>query len=165
MVYLLAKMAAQSNLPKDILSMKNLFETVYSEDVFNLKPNLPEVGVTCEYYLTDYSTRKSFFYWHDEFKELEKINSFTFTDQDKIRLKFLNLPCDIRQEIHQRIFGSHWQYRGTKKSLYVAGLACFKPDAIIINSIYSQATYLKDKSDNNQRRQKDFIENIRRGTF
>ena len=145
--------------------MTNLFETVYSEDVFNLKPNLPEVGVTCEYYLTDYSTRKSFFYWHDEFKELEKINSFTFTDQDKIRLKFLNLPCDIRQEIHQRIFGSHWQYRGTKKSLYVAGLACFKPAAIIINSIYSQAKYLKDKSDNNHRRQKRFIENIRRGTF
>ena len=96
---------------------------------------------------------------------MEKFNSFTFTEQDQTRLKFLNLPCDIRQEIHQRIFGSHWQYMGTKKSLYVAGLACFKPDAIIINSIYSQATYLKDKSDNNQRRQKDFIENIRRGTF
>ena len=85
MVLLLAKMAAQSNLPKVILSMTNLFETVYSEDVFNLKPNLPEVGVTCEYYLTDYSTRKSFFYWHDEFKELEKINSFTFTEQDQTR--------------------------------------------------------------------------------
>ena len=41
----------------------------------------------------------------------------------------------------------------------------FKPDAIIINSIYSQAKYLKDKSDNNHRRQKRFIENIRRGTF
>ena len=116
--------------------MTNLFETVYSEDVFNLKPNLPEVGVTCEYYLTDYSTRKSFFYWHDEFKELEKINSHIFTDQDQTRLKFLNLPCDIRQAIHQRIFGTHWQYRGTKKSLYIAGISCFKPNSIILNSVY-----------------------------
>ena len=94
--------------------MTNLFETVYSEDVFNLKPNLPEVGVTCEYYFTDYSTRKSFFYWHDEFKELEKINSHIFTDQDQTRLKFLNLPCDIRQEIHQRILvriGNIWELK------------------------------------------------------
>ena len=59
-------MADQSNLPKVTLSMQNLFETIYSEDVFNLKPNLPEVGVTCEYYLTDYSTRKSSFYWLDK---------------------------------------------------------------------------------------------------
>ena len=78
--------------------MTNLFETVYSEDVFNLKPNLPEVGVTCEYYLTDYSTRKSFFYWHDEFKELEKINSHIFTDQDQTRLKFLICPAILGKQ-------------------------------------------------------------------
>ena len=41
----------------------------------------------------------------------------------------------------------------------------FKPDSIILNSVYSQAKYLKDKSDNNHRRQKKFIENINRGTL
>ena len=131
--------------------MTNLFETVYSEDVFNLKPNLPEVGVTCEYYLTDYSTRKSFFYWHDEFKELEKLILF-FTDQDQTRLKFLNLPCDI-SEIHQRIFGSIGSIEELKKFI-CCRFSCFKPDSIILNSVYSQAKYLKDKSDNNHRRQK-----------
>ena len=75
------------------------------------------------------------------------------------------MSCDIWQVIHQRIFRTHWQYRGTRKSLYIAGISCFKSNSIILNSVYSQAKYLKDKSDNNHRRQKKFIENINRGTF
>ena len=144
--------------------MAKVFETVYSEDVFNLKPKLPAVGVTAEYYLTDYSTRKSFFYWLSEFEELVKID-VSFTDQDKLRYWFLKLPCEVRQEISKRIFGTHWEYWGTKKSLYIAGLACFKPEAVILNSVYSQAEYLKDKSENNYKRQKRFLENIRKENF
>ena len=40
--------------------MTNLFESVHSEDVFNLKPNLSEVGFRFEYYLTYYSSKLSF---------------------------------------------------------------------------------------------------------
>ena len=124
--------------------MKNLFETRYAKEIFELKPNLPKSGITCEHYITDNRTKKSFYYWIGEFEELQDAGH-VFSTSDKYIIRFLNLPSEVRQCIHKRIFGDGWEYYGTKKSLYFASVACFKPQSIILSSVYSQAAFNADR--------------------
>ena len=144
--------------------MKNLFETRYAKEIFELKPNLPKSGITCEHYITDRNTKKSFYYWIGEFEELEGAGH-VFNTADKYRIRFLNLPSEVRQCIHKRIFGDGWEYFGTKKSLYLAAMASFCPKAIIVSSVYSQAAYNAESEQNYKYKEQNILNNIRKGYF
>ena len=144
--------------------MNNLFETRYAKEIFEMKPCLPKAGVTCEYYLKDYATKKSFYYWEGEYKELESAGH-VFSNADKGRIKFLKLPYEVRQCIHKRIFGVGWEYVGTKKSLFLAYAACYKPQHILLSSVYSQAEYDKESEQNYKYKEQNFLNNIRKGYF
>ena len=144
--------------------MKNLFETRYAKEIFELKPNLPRSGITCEHYITDSNRRKSFYYWEGEFNELAEAGH-VFSHADNYRRRFINLPSEVRQCIHKRIFGVGWEYYGTKKSLYLAAMASFCPKAIIVSSVYSQAAYDKESEDNYKYKEQNFLNNIRKGYF
>ena len=144
--------------------MANVFETRFAKEVFEMKPNLPKAGITCEHYITDYSSRKSFYNWFDEFKELHQAGQ-EFINADKQRIKFLKLPPEVRQAIHTRIFGSGWSLHATKKSLYLASMACFQPDELIVSSVYSQAMYNAESAEKYKSKHINFMNTIRRGSF
>ena len=156
-------MAAQVTLPRDILSMTNLFENRLPKEVLEMKPILPKAGVTCEHYIKDYPA-KSFYWWAGEFRELEKCD-YKLSTLDKQRIKFLNLPEEVRQAIHERIFGTSFKYIGTKSSIYLASLACFKGDSMHLSSVYSQAAYNYESEENYKHRHKAFMNNIAKGYF
>ena len=144
--------------------MNNLFETRYAKEIFEMKPNLPKAGITCEHYITDSNRKKSFYYWEGEYKELDNAGHI-FSTADKYIIRFLNLPSEVRQCIHKRIFGDGWEYYGTKKSLYFASVACFKPQSIILSSVYSQAAYNAESEQNYKYKEQNFLNNIRKGYF
>ena len=107
-------MAAQVNLPRDILSMTILFENRLPKEVLEMKPNLPPAGVTCEHYVTDRVYKKTFYKWEEEFQELEK-TGHVFSEKDLLKQRFINLPSDVRQEISCRIFGTPLDITELKK--------------------------------------------------
>ena len=144
--------------------MKKLFETRYAKEVFEMKPNLPKAGITCEHYITDYNTKKSFYYWLGEFNELKEAGH-VFNGSDNLRIQFLNLPAEVRQCIHERIFGVGWKYVGTKKSIYLAAVATFKPKSILISSVYSTAAYNAESDSTYKFKEQNFLNNIRKGYF
>ena len=86
--------------------MKNLFETRYAKEIFELKPNLPKSGITCEHYITDNRTKKSFYYWIGEFEELQDAGH-VFSTSDKyisnsfeIAFKILDLRIRSNSVMH-----------------------------------------------------------------
>ena len=145
--------------------MQKLLSTNFSEEVLSLKPKLPEV--TCEYYLTDQSSRQPFYSWiihyEDVFsrpEEYEWVN-----DTDKLRYDFLLLPLVVRQAGNLRIFGNSWKYYATRKSLYVAGLAFFKPESTMLSVIYKEAKLRKNREDSKKLRANQFLYQIAKGNF
>ena len=144
--------------------MNKLFETRYGKEIFEMNPNLPKAAVTCEHYITDYNTKKSFYYWLGEFNELKEAGH-VFNGADELRIQFLNLPAEVRQCIHERIFGVGWTYQGTKKSLYLAAVASFKPKSILLSSVYSTAVYNNESETTYKFKEQTFLNNIRKGYF
>ena len=108
--------------------MQKLLSTNFSEEVLNLKPKLPEV--TCEFYITDSREKMSFFEWirfyENSFAEPEE-NEW-LTDNDKLRYSYLLLPNEVRRAGHVRLFGNHWYYYATRKSLYL--VVCFSNQSL-----------------------------------
>tara|TARA_R100000231_G_C5260782_1_gene145622 strand:- start:117 stop:551 length:435 start_codon:yes stop_codon:yes gene_type:complete len=143
--------------------MAILFETRFPKEVLEMKPILPKAGVTCEHYIKDFPA-KSFFYWAGEFRELEKCGH-KFSASDIQKIKFLKLPTEVRQAIHERIFGTSYKYVGTKKSIFLASVACFKGNSMLLNSVYSQAAYNHESEENYKHRYKTFMNTIREGSF
>ena len=125
--------------------MQKLLSTNFSEEVLNLKPKLPEV--TCEFYITDSREKMSFFEWirfyENSFAEPEE-NEW-LSDNDRLRYQYLLLPNEVRQAGHLRLFGNHWKHYATRKSLYLAGLAFFKPESGILTVVYKEAKLIKHK--------------------
>ena len=157
-------MAAPVNLPRDILPMTILFENRLPKEVLEMKPNLPPAGITCEHYITDRVFKKTFYNWEKEFQELEKIGN-VFSVNDLLRKRFIDLPSEVRQEISCRIFGTPFRYYGTKKSIYLAATACFKPSSYHLKSVYSQAAYNHESEENYKHRHTTFLKTIRQGNF
>ena len=157
-------MAAQVTLPRDILSMTILFENRLPKEVLEMKPILPKAGVTCEHYVTDRVYKKTFYNWEKEFQELEK-TGHVFSEKDLLKARFINLPSDVRQEISCRIFGTPFRYYGTKKSIYLAAIACFKPNSFHLSCVYSQAAYNHESDEKYLSRHRTFLNTIREGKF
>ena len=144
--------------------MTILFENRFPKEVLEMKPNLPPAGITCEHYVTDRVFKKTFYNWEKEFQELEKIGN-VFSVNDLLRKRFIDLPSEVRQEISCRIFGTPFRYYGTKKSIYLAATACFKPSSYHLKSVYSQAAYNHESEENYKHRHKTFMNTIREGSF
>ena len=144
--------------------MAKLIETRFSPDVFNLKPCLPPQGIFADHYITDEHYRKSLYDWEREFNELEKCNS-KFTEPDQLRIRFLRLPSEVREAIHERIFDCRWKWFGTKRSIFLAGIACFKPKSKLLSSVYSIAVLNAESNEKYQLREKRFLDTIKKGAF
>ena len=140
--------------------MVKLFETRFPADVFNLKPCLPPEGIFADHYITDEEYRKPFYSWIREFEELEKCNT-KFSEYDQLRIKFLNLPSEVREAVSQRMFDFRWKLYGTKKSIFLAGIACFKPKSKLLSSVYSIAVLNAESNEKYQLKEKKFLDNIR----
>ena len=54
---------------------------------------------------------------------------------------------------------------GTKKSIYLAAVACFKPNSFHLSSVYSQAAYNKESEEKYLSRHRTFLNTIREGNF
>jgi len=145
--------------------MQKLLSTNFSEEVLNLKPKLPEV--TCEFYITDSREKMSFFEWirfyENSFAEPEE-NEW-LTDNDKLRYSYLLLPNEVRQAGHLRLFGNHWKHYATRKSLYLAGLAFFKPESGILTVVYKEAKLVKKREEKQTLRANQFLYQIDKGNF
>ena len=145
--------------------MQKLLSTNFSEEVLNLKPKLPEV--TCEFYIIDSREKMSFFEWirfyENSFAEPEE-NEW-LTDNDKLRYSYLLLPNEVRQAGHLRLFGNHWKHYATRKSLYLAGLAFFKPESGILTVVYKEAKLIKQREDRQKVRANQFLYQIAKGNF
>ena len=74
-------------------------------------------------------------------------NLLLYSEKDLLKARFIYLPSDVRQEISCRIFGTPFRYYGTKKSIYLAAIACFKPNSFHLKSVYSQAAYNKESEE------------------
>ena len=145
--------------------MQKLLSTNFSEEVLNLKPKLPDV--TCEFYITDSREKMSFFEWirfyENSFAEPEE-NEW-LSDNDKLRYQYLLLPNEVRQAGHLRLFGNHWKHYATRKSLYLAGLAFFKPESGILTVVYKEAKLIKQREDRQKVRANQFLYQIAKGNF
>ena len=145
--------------------MQKLLSTNFSEEVLNLKPKLPEV--TCEFYITDSREKMSFFEWirfyENSFAEPEE-NEW-LSDNDRLRYQYLLLPNEVRQAGHLRLFGNHWKHYATRKSLYLAGLAFFKPESGILTVVYKEAKLIKQREDRQKVRANQFLYQIAKGNF
>ena len=145
--------------------MQKLLSTNFSEEVLNLKPKLPEV--TCEFYITDSREKMSFFEWirfyENSFAEPEE-NEW-LTDNDKLRYSYLLLPNEVRQAGHLRLFGNHWKHYATRKSLYLAGLAFFKPESGLLTVVYKEAKLIKKREEKQAIRANQFLYQIAKGNF
>ena len=145
--------------------MQKLLSTNFSEEVLNLKPKLPEV--TCEFYITDSREKMSFFEWirfyENSFAEPEE-NEW-LSDNDRLRYQYLLLPNEVRQAGHLRLFGNHWKHYATRKSLYLAGLAFFKPESGLLTVIYKEAKLIKNREDQKRIRANQFLYQIAKGNF
>tara|TARA_A100001388_G_scaffold267205_1_gene241107 strand:- start:22 stop:462 length:441 start_codon:yes stop_codon:yes gene_type:complete len=145
--------------------MQKLLSTNFSEEVLNLKPKLPEV--TCEFYITDSREKMSFFEWirfyENSFAEPEE-NEW-LSDNDRLRYSYLLLPNEVRQAGHLRLFGNHWKHYATRKSLYLAGLAFFKPESGILTVVYKEAKLIKQREDRQKVRANQFLYQIAKGNF
>ena len=145
--------------------MQKLLSTNFSEEVLNLKPKLPEV--TCEFYITDSREKMSFFEWirfyENSFAEPEE-NEW-LSDNDRLRYSYLLLPSEVRQAGHLRLFGNHWKHYATRKSLYLAGLAFFKPESGILTVVYKEAKLIKQREDRQKVRANQFLYQIAKGNF
>ena len=140
--------------------MQKLLSTNFSEEVLNLKPKLPEV--TCEFYITDSREKMSFFEWirfyENSFAEPEE-NEW-LTDNDKLRYSYLLLPNEVRQAGHLRLFGNHWKHYATRKSLYLAGLAFFKPESGLLTVVYKEAKLIKKREEKQAIRANQFLSTV-----
>ena len=145
--------------------MQKLLSTNFSEELLNLKPKLPEV--TCEFYITDSREKMSFFEWirfyENSFAEPEE-NEW-LSDNDRLRYSYLLLPNEVRQAGHLRLFGNHWKHYATRKSLYLAGLAFFKPESGILTVVYKEAKLIKQREDRQKVRANQFLYQIAKGNF
>ena len=145
--------------------MQKLLSTNFSEEVLNLKPKLPEV--TCEFYITDSREKMSFFEWirfyENSFAEPEE-NEW-LSDNDRLRYSYLLLPNEVRQAGHLRLFGNHWKHYATRKSLYLVGLAFFKPESGILTVVYKEAKLIKQREDRQKVRANQFLYQIAKGNF
>ena len=145
--------------------MQKLLSTNFSEEVLNLKPKLPEV--TCEFYITDSREKMSFFEWirfyENSFAEPEE-NEW-LNETDKLRYDFLHLPAQVRQAGHKRLFGNSWKYYATRQSLYLAGLAFFKPEAGLLTVVYKEAKLVKRREEKQTLRANQFLYQIAKGNF
>ena len=145
--------------------MQKLLSTNFSEEVLNLKPKLPEV--TCEFYITDSREKMSFFEWirfyENSFAEPEE-NEW-LSDNDRLRYSYLLLPNEVRQAGHLRLFGNHWKHYATRKSLYLAGLAFFKPESGILTVVYKEAKLIKKREEKQAIRVNQFLYQIAKGNF
>ena len=123
--------------------MQKLLSTNFSEEVLNLKPKLPECA--CDYYITDSSSRRSFFEWihfYEDAVARPEENEW-LNETDKLRYSYLLLPNEVRRAGHVRLFGNHWKHYATRKSLYLAGLAFFKPESGILTVVYKESKLVK----------------------
>ena len=145
--------------------MQKLLTTNFSEEVLNLKPKLPEC--TCEYYITDASSKISFFEWLRFYEDVvARPEDYEWVNEtDKLRYDFLQLPAEVRQAGHKRLFGNSWKYYATRQSLYLAGLAFFKPASALLTVIYREAELRKSRETQQQLKQKQFLYNIEKGQF
>ena len=145
--------------------MQKLLSTNFSEEVLNLKPKLPEV--TCEFYITDSREKMSFFEWirfyENSFAEPEE-NEW-LSENDRLRYSYLLLPNEVRQAGLLRLFGNHWKHYATRKSLYLAGLAFFKPESGILTVVYKEAKLIKQREDRQKVRANQFLYQIAKGNF
>ena len=145
--------------------MQKLLTTNFSEEVLNLKPKLPECA--CDYYITDSSSRRSFFEWihfYEDAVARPEENEW-LNETDKLRYDFLHLPAQVRQAGHKRLFGNSWKYYATRQSLYLAGLAFFKPESALLTVIYREAELRKSRQNQQELKQKQFLYNIEKGQF
>ena len=145
--------------------MQKLLSTNFSEEVLNLKPKLPECA--CEYYITDSSSRRSFFEWihfYEDAVARPEENEW-LNETDKLRYDFLHLPAQVRQAGHKRLFGNSWKYYATRQSLYLAGLAFFKPEAGLLTVVYKEAKLVKRREEKQTLRANQFLYQIAKGNF
>ena len=75
------------------------------------------------------------------------------------------LPNEVRQAGHLRLFGNHWKHYATRKSLYLAGLAFFKPESGILTVVYKEAKLIKQREDRQKVRANQFLYQIAKGNF
>ena len=125
---------------------------LFPEEVLNLQPNFPKKGVTCENYITDAFQKKSFYSWDNDLK----IKS---SSDEKIK-RFLELPTEVRQAGHQRIFGNGWACEGTKKSMLLASQAFFEPDSPMLKARYQLCESTKMMERHRLQRQENFLKMI-----
>ena len=145
--------------------MQKLLSTNFSEEVLNLKPKLPEV--TCEFYLTDSRDKRSFFDWAIFYQRAfaEPEDNEWLTNNDKLRASYLLLPNEVRRAGHVRLFGNHWKHYATRKSLYLAGLAFFKPESGLLTVVYKEAKLIKKREEKQAIRANQFLYQIAKGNF
>ena len=145
--------------------MQKLLSTNFSEEVLNLKPKLPECA--CEYYITDSTSRRSFFEWihfYEDAVARPEENEW-LNETDKLRYDFLHLPAQVRQAGHKRLFGNSWKYYATRQSLYLAGLAFFKPESGLLTVVYKEAKLIKKREEKQTLRANQFLYQIAKGNF
>ena len=82
-----------------------------------------------------------------------------------IRYQYLLLPNEVRRAGHVRLFGDHWKHYATRKSLYLAGLAFFKPEAGLLTVVYKEAKLVKRREEKQTLRANQFLYQIAKGNF
>ena len=107
--------------------------------------------------------RWKFRFYENSFAEPEE-NEW-LSDNDRLRYQYLLLPNEVRQAGHLRLFGNHWKHYATRKSLYLAGLAFFKPESALLTVIYREAELRKSRQNQQELKQKQFLYNIEKGQF
>ena len=59
------------------------------------------------------------------------------------------------------MFDFRWKLYGTKRSIFLAALACFKPKSKLLSSVYSIAILNAESNEKYQLKQKQFLDNIK----